>query len=315
MAGKKIHKTKNGGKRWKEEDDYLLQDLWGTMSAAGIARKMGRSMSAVINRAYRIGLGCQLDSGADPTLNQVFRTICGKENPGAYVLNRWIKAGLPYKTRLIRACRFKVINLDEFWEWAERNKDLMDFALFERYALGAEPAWVDVKRKADFDKRFKTQPPNTEWSSGEVFTLKRMLEKGGSTWTEIAKACRRTEGACRRRANMLGLDVSKVARTQSRPWSEADIMEMLSMMEAGYDFRQIGEKLGRSARSVEGKFDRLINPRYMTRENRRPGAEKPYTHVRVKGMNPADIREEYESGSLRVPYLETPRIGGAANAE
>lgn len=49
--------------------------------------------------------------------------------------------------------RFRVIDIDAFWKWAEDNKSILDFSRFEKYGLGAEPDWVDVKRKADYKKR------------------------------------------------------------------------------------------------------------------------------------------------------------------
>ena len=39
--------------------------------------------------------------------------------------------------------------MEEWWEWAEKNRDLLDFSIFEEKILGEEPAWAKEKRKHD----------------------------------------------------------------------------------------------------------------------------------------------------------------------
>lgn len=38
---------------------------------------------------------------------------------------------------------FKIIYLDEFWKWAEKNRSFLDFSKMEPLALGKEPGWVN----------------------------------------------------------------------------------------------------------------------------------------------------------------------------
>lgn len=71
---------------------------------------------------------------------------------GTYTSSRLIREGLPVKWHIVKNSRFRVIDIDEFFKWAEENKSILDFSRFEKYSLGAEPDWVDVKRKADYKK-------------------------------------------------------------------------------------------------------------------------------------------------------------------
>ena len=223
-TGRKLIRTANAKKAWTKEDDEFLREEWGRKSIKLIAHKLGRSKNAVICRVRKMGLGAYLDNGDDPTLNQVYCTIYksrmyyeGGSSYDGYNLKRWIAAGLPYKEKRVDNCKFRVINIDDFWEWAEQHKDLMDFSLFERYSLGAEPAWVDIKRKADHDNRVKTQPHNKQWSPSDDLTLKRMIARGGCTWTQVASEVHRSEGACRRRAMDLGIEThGKITRNHIR---------------------------------------------------------------------------------------------------
>lgn len=301
---RRYRKARNAKKHWSREDDEKLSMLWGTVSAKTIARKLGRSVNAVICRKNRLGLGAHLEAGADMALNQVHRTIHGNRAYGNYDLLNWMAAGLPYKDRKVVNCTFRTINIEEFWIWAEQHKDLLNFALFEKYSLGPEPAWVDIKRKADHDNRVKTQPHNKPWSAAEDLSLKRMLARGGYTWTQIAAEVHRTEGACRRRAMDLGIDATSIVRTKHRRWTDEETRIMLEMREAGYSYRQIGEKLGRGERAVEGKYTRLLNPEYFNTTNRIKGLNKHIKYSGIKGVNPSDVRKQYEDGSWSIPFEE-----------
>ena len=82
---------------------------------------------------------------------------------GSYTSNRLIREGLPVKWHIVKNNRFRVIDIDDFWKWAEKNKSILDFSRFEKYGLGAEPEWVDIKRKADFEKLQKHGEHNTAY--------------------------------------------------------------------------------------------------------------------------------------------------------
>lgn len=41
---------------WSSQDERLLKKLWSKESDSDIAKKIGRSVSAIINRAYKLGL-------------------------------------------------------------------------------------------------------------------------------------------------------------------------------------------------------------------------------------------------------------------
>lgn len=48
-------------KSWSEAEDAYLQDKWGVVSIQGIAKALGRTENAVLNRKNRLGLGAHLD--------------------------------------------------------------------------------------------------------------------------------------------------------------------------------------------------------------------------------------------------------------
>lgn len=281
----------NKKKMWSEKDDAYLQDKWGTVSIGRLAKVLGRSENAVVVRAQRIGCGAHLAGDSRISLNQLLYAIYGIPNGQAYIRNRLIQNGLPVKWHTVRKNRFRVIDIEDFWKWAEKNKSLLDFSRLEKYSLGAEPDWVDIKRKADFDKTQRQGRHNTAWTSAEDARLRRMLDKGIYTYTDLAKELRHSEGAVKRRILDLGIELRPV-RAKPRAWSDEDIETLCSMVDQGYDFSQIADKLGRSALATRGKYERLQNPEYNRRYNR--GQNATYEYQGIRSISGKAILEDRE---------------------
>lgn len=269
----------NKKKRWSEKDDAYLQDKWGTVSIGRLAKVLGRSENAVVVRSQRIGCGAHLAGDSKISLNQLLYTIYGRPNGQAYIRNRLIQNGLPVKWHTVRKNRFRVIDIEDFWKWAEKNKSLLDFSRLEKYSLGAEPDWVDIKRKADFDKTQRQGRHNTAWTSAEDARLRRMLDKGTYTYTDLSRELRHSEGAVKRRILDLGIELRPV-RAKPRAWSDEDIETLCSMVDQGYDFSQIADKLGRSALATRGRYERLQNPEYSRQYNRGKNASYEFQGIR-----------------------------------
>lgn len=95
-------------------------------------------------------------------------------------------------------------------QWTEKNKSLLDFSRFEKYALGAEPDWVDMKRKADYKKLQLHGQHNAAWTKAEDDKLRYLLEKNRYTYSELAQELRHSEGAIKRRILDLGIETRPV---------------------------------------------------------------------------------------------------------
>lgn len=153
-------------KQWTEKEEAYLQDKWGTVSIKGLSKALGRSENAIIVRAQRLGCGAHLAGDTRISLNQLMLAIYGKNMLG-YTSDKLIRYGLPVKWHVVKKNRFRVIDIDAFWRWAEDNKSILDFSRFEKYSLGAEPDWVNVKRKADYKKLQLHGQHNAAWTKTE----------------------------------------------------------------------------------------------------------------------------------------------------
>ena len=127
-------------REWTTEEVTYLQDKWGTYSIKAIANHLGRSINSIKLKARRIGL-------SDPTLHFDGITICQLAqalNLQYSIVKNWIKNyDLPAKRKVFaKEQRVWVITYKEFWNWAESNRQMIDFSRFEKNVLGEEPSWV-----------------------------------------------------------------------------------------------------------------------------------------------------------------------------
>ena len=108
------------------------------------------------------------------TLNQLLVAVTGSRGSYSYKCESWVKKrGLPVHTKRVVDNSFKVVYLDEFWEWAEKNRSFIDFSKMEPLILSAEPDWVGGQRKIDavsFANQRKDPWLGLERPGGEVST-------------------------------------------------------------------------------------------------------------------------------------------------
>lgn len=239
---------------WSEDELSFIQDKWGTVSIPGIAESLGRTVDAVKVKAVKMGLGRHLHSGSEITLNALFNAL-GKGKSYSWLSNRWVRCGLPIKYKKSLNRKYRVIDIDKFWKWAEKNKDIIDFSKFEKGMLGAEPEWVSVKRAADIKAaKFKKTP----WTKEEDEQLKALLSTFRYGYKEISEILRRTDGAIIKRVNDLGLKQRPLRADNHIKWTEEEVKVLLEMRKLGYSPEVIASKLPlRSIKAVLGKLERI----------------------------------------------------------
>jgi hypothetical protein len=275
-------RTPNGKKKWTAEEEEYLQDNWGIKSVKTIANHLQRSENAVIVRVNRLHLPPHLQYGTRVTFSQFWSIIHGYKRTGgeAYAKERLKKYGFPFHKQTVRGRngkKFTMVDIDEFWKFAKKHQYLFDFSKFEKGGLGAEPDWVENKRRVDMDNKCKIK--KSPWTKGEDDKLKRMLKKG-CTYTDIAHDLCRTEAAVKRRLQTLDIK-ERPARTEERAWTEEEAQKLVEMAQKGCSWETIGVELNRSALGVRGKYERILNPEYTKRQNRN-ARERRAKHEREK---------------------------------
>ena len=292
--------------RWTRDEDEYLADHWGSSPTPSIARKLGRSKTAVNVRAWRLGLGRKMEAGKTVPINFIAAEIFGKRNTG-YTVDRWIRNGIPYKKARISERAFRVVTMDEFWNWLEQHKNMIDLSKLEPLALGPEPDWVREKRRYDIrDKQAVRKNHNDPWTDQDNQRLKRMIEKNCFSYRDIARELWRTESAVRRQAGTLHLGTA--IRTKPRRWTKEETDDLIRMVDQGLSWAYIAEKLDRSALGVRGKYERLVNPYLSTREYRTmtPQQRKRVGKAGIHELSAGEIRENQIGASAA--FTVTPPL-------
>lgn len=242
------------GRNWTKEEIEYLESKWGVISIPGIAKALNRTVSAVKNKAQRLGLSRHIHSGEYITLNQLMNAL-GRTGGTSYTVNQWLDKGLPVKTRRSINMKYKIIYIDDFWEWAEKNRMLIDFSKVEENILGKEPDWVKQQRKADYAAaKYKKTP----WTKYEDDLLKSLLKSYQYTYRELSIRLKRTEGAIKRRMLDLGIKERPLKADNHNPWTAEEVEILVDMYYKGYIAEVMAEKIPRSALAIKGKIERMI---------------------------------------------------------
>lgn len=270
-------RRKNSKKIWTPEEEQYLKEAWGSVSLKSIATHLGRSEGAVIVRVQRLHLPPAMQAGERMSWNYFMKLLHGDNYKGGnYNKQQLIEKGFPVHKQTVRGqngAKFTTVDIEEFWEFAEKHQYLFDFSKMEKNIFGPEPKWADKKRKRDIEQRQRVK--TTPWSQAEDDKLKRILKKGGYTYTEIATELMRTEGAVKRRIITLNIK-ERPERAVNQPWTPEEEQKLIDLVKQGFSWEVIGEQLNRSALCARGKYERLLNPEYFKRYNRnaREGKEK-----------------------------------------
>ena len=232
--------TKSG--KWTKEEESFLYDKWGVMSLPKIAEKLDRTEIAVRNKKDRMNLGSFLESGDYITVGQLLQAM-GKRND-KYINISWIeKRGLPIFKKKVTKQRVKCVRINDFWKWAEKNKNFLDFSKFERYALGKEPEWVNAKRIRDIQSKNKYK--KIPWSKDEEEYL-LFLHAERERWKSI-----------RRKLLDLGIKARPIAENSIK-WTEEEVKTLKELISLGYDYNSIGTKINtKSEKAIRAKVYRL----------------------------------------------------------
>lgn len=232
-------------KQWTEKEEAYLQDKWGTVSIKGLSKALGRSENAIIVRAQRLGCGAHLESDVRISLNQFMLALYGGAQMGGYTSNRLIQNGLPVKWHRVKKNRFRVIDIEDFWKWAEKNKSLLDFSRFDKYTLGAErTGWMKSARR--------TLKSCASWPTQRSLDKSRGRQAPVPAGEESVYIQRAGAGAQTFRRSHQAPDPGPWNRDSAssvppRKWTEEEVETLCSMVDAGYDFTLIAEKLNRNS--------------------------------------------------------------------
>lgn len=248
---RKASKLKLSKRKWLKEEDEYLERSWGRTSITSIAEHLGRSELAVKERAQKMRLGSFLDAGGYVTLFEFLRAI-GQESNYYYLNMRLERDGFPIKYKTKFKEKVKIVDIDEFWKWIEKNPSKLDFSNFEKNALGPEPKWVEKKRIDDKlkKKKFSTKP----WTNTEDKRLIEALNMFKYSYKELSQMLNRTEGAIQRRIIDLGLKQRPIRISSHNKWTEEEFEKLTECINNKVPYSKMTEVIDKSEKAIRGKI-------------------------------------------------------------
>lgn len=239
---------------WTQEDLDYLESKWGTVSIPAIANALGRTSDAVRLKAHKLGLGAVLSSGDYVTFSQLAKAVTGASSEGTSrgKTESWIKErGLPIHKKRVDKSSFRVVYIDEFWEWAYQYRSFINFAKMEPLILGKEPDWVAEQRK--MDERVLDPQREDPWTDEEDSRLKMLVNQQRYTARELSEMMNRSEGAIRKRCSTIGL-LARPVPEKHQKWKREELDRIVQYIKDGVPYETMSKELGRSTHSIKSKI-------------------------------------------------------------
>jgi hypothetical protein len=239
---------------WTEEEITYLEERWGRIKTATIAKKLNRTIMAVKQKAIKRGLGPALRSSDYMTIYDI--SIAFNKNYSS-IMQIWVaNNGLQFEERaFVEKMKYKVIKPKDFWTWANQNKGLINFAKYERYALPEEPDWLLDKIKSDYSAQDFSRVSRV-WTKADDGDLKYMYASGKFTLAQMSQKLNRSETAIKRRAYDLGFEKNFI-RSKNQLYTQDELNKLLELANRSLCLKAIAKAMDRSENSVRSKLERM----------------------------------------------------------
>ena len=241
----------NHNKRWTDEEIHILQELWGTKSISYIAKKLNRTPVSVHRKAERLKLGAFLNNGDYISYKQLLEVLGFTYNTPHKLA--WVKdRNFPVKEKKVNNSYRKIVYLNEFWQWAEKNQDALDFSKLEYLILGKEPDWVAKKRKSDSIKTNTIK--TTAWTEYEDNQLINLVKEYKHTIKELSNILHRTESAIQKRLENLGCLYRPIPEPKHNNWTDEEVSILLKALKEETNWIAIKQLIpNHSEKGIKGK--------------------------------------------------------------
>lgn len=167
-------------REWTESEERALRNRYQYQTVQKTAQMLNRSVYSVKRKAAKMGLSHYNDKLSAKTVAQSFNTEIRS-------VKRWIeKFGLPSKKVNHGTHYTYYIDVEDFWEWAEKHKDTINWSKYELKSLVPEPEWVN-----EIVFNYTTVRHGQKFTPDELARIKFLICRG-KTYSEIAKEMQRS---------------------------------------------------------------------------------------------------------------------------
>ena len=117
-------------REWTEDEIKYLNGIWyRNRPIKNAARFLDRSVASVKKKAVSLGIYKSMDTFGVRTLAKFF-------NVDFRVVTRWIeKFDMPCEKKTYNGINHYDIDLEEFWKWAYKHRDIINWSKYDRGTL------------------------------------------------------------------------------------------------------------------------------------------------------------------------------------
>ena len=256
---------------WTKEETTFLEEKWGIISIPTLQKKLNRSRNAIINKARKMKLGRFLYADEYWTFNLLLKEL--GVTSYSYKTTSWIeKRGFPVKTKKVEKSTWKIVYIGDFWNWADKNRRLIDWSRVRKEALGKEPEWLTEIRRNQKEEKILIK--KTVWTKREDKELKRLIEMHKYTYLELSEILKRSSGAIQRRLIDLNIKARPVKVDNHIKYTNKEKEYIhLSILE-NRTYEQISREIKKSTKALRGYIYRVYGSENLDKarnniENRR----------------------------------------------
>lgn len=247
-----------GGKLWTDEEIEFLEQHAGKMMIPTLAKRISeefgneRTAKGVHTKLKRLGITNMLQETGRITAHELANLV----GVDYRTMRRWIDKGLLTYVRrtVVYKTKHYLISAENFWEFAEKHKDRVNFLRIKPNSIIPEPEWVEGERKKEYYSVPKKQ--RKKWDAEEDNVLISM-KKAGYSMKEISQRLKRSVTSVQSRKELL-ISQGRLPYDQILlRWTEEELETFYRLEEQGYTDKQIAYELGREEYHVCQKRLRL----------------------------------------------------------
>ena len=154
-------------REWKEQEVKYLEKKYVGQPVERTAERLNRSIASVKRKAARMNLNHYTDYLSAKVVARCFGVDIS-------VVIRWInKFGMPCEKRAFGSQTRYFIDIDKFWEWAEKNKNIINWAKYETKSLLPEPVWL-----RETIRNYSTPNIRKKYTDDDIVKIRVLLTKG-----------------------------------------------------------------------------------------------------------------------------------------
>lgn len=167
-------------REWTESEERVMRTRYQYQTVQKTAQMLNRSVYSVKRKAAKMGLSHYNDKLSAKAVAQAFNTEVRS-------VKRWIeKFELPSKKVNHGTHYTYYIDVEDFWKWAEKHKDVINWSKYELKSLIPEPEWVN-----DMVSNYNVVRHRQRFTQDELARIKFLICRG-KTYSEIAKEMNRS---------------------------------------------------------------------------------------------------------------------------